>query len=169
MRPFYRASHYGMQNSVGYMIRRTANMVLPQMEALFGDADLTFSQWTVLMALREWRQSTSAEIARNICHDAGSLTRMIDQLEERGLIARLRSDADRRVVMLTLTPKGAALVESVLPRVVEFWNKLLGGFNHGEIKTLIKLLSRLTVVAAGEEIPKKPGLARTSPSSPSRP
>jgi DNA-binding MarR family transcriptional regulator len=127
------------------------------MESLFGDADLTFSQWTVLMALREWRQSTSAEIARNICHDAGSLTRMIDQMEERGLIARLRSDADRRVVMLTLTPKGAALVESVLPRVVEFWNKLLGGFNHVEVKTLIKLLSRLTAAAAGEEIPKSRG------------
>src|ERR1700722_5787924 len=111
MRPFYPTSHYGMQNSVGYMIRRTANMVLPQMEALFGDAGLTFSQWTVLMALREWRQSTSGEIARNICHDAGSLTRMIDQLDERGLITRLRSAADRRVVMLTLTPKGSALVE----------------------------------------------------------
>jgi DNA-binding MarR family transcriptional regulator len=157
MRSFYRASDYGMHNSVGYMVRRTSNMVLPQMEAMFGDADITFSQWMVLMTLREWGQSTAAEIARNICHDAGSLTRMIDQLEERGLITRLRSEADRRVVMLTPTPKGAALVESVLPQVVDFWNKLLGGFNQDEIKTLIKLLSRLTAAAAGEEIPKSRG------------
>jgi hypothetical protein len=35
MRPFYRASQYGMKNSVGYLVRRTANLVLPRFEALF--------------------------------------------------------------------------------------------------------------------------------------
>ena len=149
MRPFYRASDYGMKNSVGYLVRRTANLVLPQLEALFADNELTFSQWTVLMALRELQASTSAEIARNICHDAGSLTRILDQLERRGLIARQRSEADRRVVTLTLTPRGADLVESLMPRVVEFWNELLGGFSHAEIKTLIRLLTRLVTAAGG--------------------
>ena len=59
MRPFYRASDYNMKNSVGYLIRRTSNLMLPQLEALFADASLTFSQWTVLMALREWGNSTA--------------------------------------------------------------------------------------------------------------
>jgi DNA-binding MarR family transcriptional regulator len=152
MRPFYRASHYGMKNSVGYLIRRTANLVLPQIEKIFADDELTFSQWTVLMALREWQASTSAEIARNICHDAGSLTRILDQLERRGLVARLRSDTDRRVVMITLTPRGAETVERVMPKVVAFWNGLLGGFNHAEIKTLIGLMTRLVAAAGGADI-----------------
>jgi DNA-binding MarR family transcriptional regulator len=101
------------------------------------------------MALREWRTSTSAEMARNICHDAGSLTRILDQLEARGLIARLRSDADRRVVTLTLTPQGAEMMERLMPRVVDFWNTLLGDFNHAEIKSLIGLLTRLVEAAGG--------------------
>jgi DNA-binding MarR family transcriptional regulator len=151
MRPFYRASHYGMKNSVGYLVKRTANLVLPQLQDMFADKDLTFSQWTVLMALREWRASTSAELARNICHDAGSLTRMLDQLETRGLITRLRSDTDRRVVMLTLTPQGGELVDSVLPRVVDYWNNLLGDFSHVEIKTLIALMTRLVAAAGGAD------------------
>jgi DNA-binding MarR family transcriptional regulator len=150
MRPFYRVSDYGMKNSVGYLIRRTANLVLPQFEAMFADDELTFSQWTVLMALREWQASTSAEIARNICHDAGSLTRILDQLEKRGLIARLRSDTDRRVVMLTLTPRGAEMVERLMAKVVDFLNSLLGYFSHGEIKTLIRLMTRLVAAAGGE-------------------
>ncbi|HEX4269896.1 MAG TPA: MarR family transcriptional regulator [Rhizomicrobium sp.] len=150
MRPFYKAGDYGMKNSVGYLIRRTANLVLPQLETMFAEDELTFSQWTVLMALREWQASTSAEIARNICHDAGSLTRILDQLEQRGLIARLRSDADRRVVMLTLTPRGGEMVERLIHKVVDFWNSLLGDFSHGEIKTLIKLMSRLVTAAGGE-------------------
>jgi DNA-binding MarR family transcriptional regulator len=149
MRPFYRASQYGMKNSVGYLVRRTANLVLPQFEALFADAELTFSQWTVLMALREWRSSTSAEMARNICHDAGSLTRILDQLETRGLIARLRSDSDRRVVTLTLTPQGAEMMERLMPRVVDYWNTLLGDFSHTEIRSLIGLLTRLVEAAGG--------------------
>ena len=108
MRPFYRASHYGMKNSVGYLIRRSCE---PDHAADGGAVrrceSLTFSQWTVLMALREWGQSTAAELARDICHDAGSLTRILDELEERGLVARARSETDRRVVALTLTPQGS--------------------------------------------------------------
>lgn len=150
MRPFYRASHYNMRNSVGYLVRRTSNLMLPQLEELFADASLTFSQWTVLMALREWGHSTSAELARDICHDAGSLTRILDELEQRDLIARTRSETDRRVVALSMTPQGLALVETLLPRVVAHWNELLGDFSHLEIKQLIKLLTRLTQAAEGK-------------------
>jgi DNA-binding MarR family transcriptional regulator len=144
MRPFYRASHYSMKNSVGYLIRRTSNLMLPQMEALFTEEALTFSQWIVLMTLREWGHSTSAELARDICHDAGSLTRILDELEQRDLITRVRSETDRRVVTLSLTPQGLALVEALLPRIVDHWNELLGDFSHLEIKLLIKLMTRLT-------------------------
>jgi DNA-binding MarR family transcriptional regulator len=149
MRPFYRADQYGMKNSVGYLVRRAANLILPQFETLFAKEELTFSQWAVLMALREWEASTSGEIARHICHDAGSLTRILDQLERRGLIARLRSDADRRVITLTLTPQGLELVESLMPRVADFWNSLLSDYSHAEIKALIRLLTRLVDAAGG--------------------
>ena len=131
MRPFYRAGDYSMKNSVGYLIRRTSNLVLPQMEALFADADAD------LLAMdradgpaRMGHLAPRCELARNICHDAGSLTRILDELEQRDLIARVRSETDRRVVTLSLTPQGLALVETLLPRVVEHWNTLLGEFSH---------------------------------------
>src|SRR5580704_17744989 len=139
MRPFYRSTQYGMKNSVGYLIRRSSNLLMPQMEALFASESLTFSQWTVLMALREWGQSTAADLARHICHDTGSLTRILDELEERGLITRARSETDRRVVGLTLTPKGLSMVETHLPRVVDFWNGLISDFSHVVVKLLVKL------------------------------
>jgi DNA-binding MarR family transcriptional regulator len=160
MRPFYHANRYGMDNSVGYLVKRSTGLILPQMEALFASEALTFSQWTVLMALREWGQSTAAELARNICHDAGSLTRMLDELEDRGLVARARSEIDRRVVTLTLTAQGLGMVESLLPRVVEFWNRLLSTFSHLEIKTLVTLLSRLVAAASQER--DEPRRARLS-------
>jgi DNA-binding MarR family transcriptional regulator len=149
MRPYYKPSNYTLHNSVGYLMRMSVNRLLPQMEALFQDAELTFSQWTTLVALHSGI-STAGDLAHNICHDAGSLTRLIDQLVERGFVTRRRSETDRRVVTLALTPHGSKLVEEMAPRVMEFWNGLLSGFSHAEIDTLIALLTRLAVTAEGK-------------------
>lgn len=151
MRPYYRARNYTMKNSVGYLMRMAINRVLPQMEALFEDAELTFSQWTTLVALHDGRIATAGDLAHNICHDAGSLTRLIDQMEQRGLVARQRSDADRRVVKLSLTPRGRALVEKLAPRVMNLWNRLLSGFTPAEVDSLIALLTRLVMAAEGPD------------------
>ena len=151
MKPYYSASNYAMRNSVGYLMRMTSNLVLPQMEALFQDQELTFSQWTTLVALHDGRITTPGDLAQNICHDAGSLTRLVDQMVERGLVARGRSETDRRVVTLSLTPRGSSLVETLAPKVMNFWNELLSGFSHGEIDTLITLLTRLVLKADSKQ------------------
>jgi DNA-binding MarR family transcriptional regulator len=150
MRPYYRPSNYTMRNSVGYLMRICTNRVLPQMEALFEDQELTFSQWTTLVALHDGRISTAGDLAHNICHDAGSLTRLIDEMIKRGLVTRSRSESDRRVVTLALTQRGCDLVEELAPRVMDFWNDLLAGFSHAEVDTLINLLTRLVLVAEGQ-------------------
>src|SRR5450755_3529511 len=87
-------------------MRMCTNLVLPQMEALFEDQELTFSQWTTLVTLHDGRITTAGDLAQNICHDAGSLTRLIDQMVVRGFVTRDRSQTDRRVVTLSLTPRG---------------------------------------------------------------
>jgi len=156
-KPYYTPANYAMRNSVGYLMRMCTNRVLPQMEALFADAELTFSQWTTLVALHDGRIKTAGDLAHNICHDAGSLTRLIDEMERRGLVNRSRSEADRRVVSLSITARGRALVEQLAPRVMHFWNGLLTGFTHAEVDTLIGLLTRLVMAAEAQTGKKKPG------------
>jgi DNA-binding MarR family transcriptional regulator len=143
MKPYYSTANYAMRNSVGYLMRMCTNRLLPQMEALFTEQELTFTQWTTLVALHDGRITTASDLAHNICHDAGSLTRLIDQMVERGFVTRARDEKDRRVVRLGLTPRGRKLVEALAPRVMDFWNGLLTGFSHAEIDTLIALLTRL--------------------------
>jgi len=147
MKPYYTTDNYAMKNSVGYLMRICTNRVLPQMETLFQDQELTFSQWTTLVALHDGRITTPGDLAQNICHDAGSLTRLVDQMVQRGFVTRGRSETDRRVVTLSLTPRGRSLVEALAPKVMHFWNGLLSGFTHAEIDTLINLLTRLAIVA----------------------
>ena len=150
MKPYYKPANYAMKNSVGYLMRICTNRLLPQMEELFRDQELTFSQWTTLVALHDGRINTAGDLAHNICHDAGSLTRLIDQMVERGLVTRGRCENDRRVVKLALTPRGREVVEALAPRMMNFWNGLLSGFTHAEVDTLIGLLTRLVIVAEGK-------------------
>lgn len=150
MRPYYKPSNYTMRNSVGYLMRVSTNRLLPQMETLFEDQELTFSQWTTLVALHSGI-TTAGDLAHNICHDAGSLTRLIDEMIKRGLVTRSRSDSDRRVVTLALTERGSNLVEALAPRMMNFWNGMLAGFTHAEVDTLINLLTRLLLVAEGQQ------------------
>ena len=147
MKPYYSPANYSMRNSVGYLMRMCTNRVLPQMEALFEDAELTFSQWTTLVALHDGRIRTAGDLAHNICDDAGSLTRLVDEMVKRGLVNRSRSETDRRVVTLSLTPRGRSLVEALGPRVMNMWNGLLAGFTHAEVESLIGLLTRLVMAA----------------------
>ncbi|MDB5734281.1 MAG: hypothetical protein JWN16_918, partial [Alphaproteobacteria bacterium] len=49
MKPYYTEKNYAMRNSVGYLMRICTNRLLPQMEAMFQDEELTFSQWTTLV------------------------------------------------------------------------------------------------------------------------
>jgi DNA-binding MarR family transcriptional regulator len=144
-RPFYRVEGFEARRSLGYLTRRLHNLVVPRAEALFADADFTFSQWVVLMAVRDGIADTCGEIARHMDHDTGAVTRLVDQLEARGFLIRNRSTSDRRVVHLEITPAGRALARSLLPRIVEFWNDVLEGFSVGEVTQLIDLLSRLMV------------------------
>jgi DNA-binding MarR family transcriptional regulator len=150
-RPYYKPGNYAMSRSVGYLMRMAVNRVMPQMEAMFQDRELTFSQWTTLVALNDGKISTAGELARTICHDSGSLTRLVDQMVERGFITRSRCEQDRRSVRLALTARGRGMVEALAPDVMNFWNKRLVGFSHEEIDTLIALLTKLVLATEGEQ------------------
>ena len=142
-KPFYDVESFTGCKSIGYLVRRAHNQLMPRAEALFADAELTFSQWVVLMSLRDRTATTCAEIARHMNHDTGATTRLVDQLEKRGLLARTRSTADRRVVHLKLLAPGKAMAKALTPRIVDFWNRVLEDFSREEAATLIKLLTRL--------------------------
>ena len=131
------------RRSLGYLIRRLHNLVIPRAEALFADADFTFSQWVVLMAVRDGIATTCGDIARHLDHDTGAITRLVDQLEERGFIARRRCTQDRRVVHLEITGAGKRLAKSLSPRIVQFWNTTLDGFTAEEFAQLVSLMTRL--------------------------
>ena len=150
---FYSDSNFHPDNSIGYLIRRSEQLGTVALEPVFAAHDITKTQWSALVALHFARASTCAEIARDLGHDKGATTRLVDTLEERGWVVRTRGEEDRRLVRVTLTPSGEAITAAVRDVVIGLWNDWLKDWKDSDIVELTRLLARLrdTLQHATEE------------------
>jgi DNA-binding MarR family transcriptional regulator len=141
---YYSESNFHPETSIGYLIRRSEQLGTAQLEPIFAAAGITKTQWSALVALHFKRASTCAEVARDLCHDKGATTRLVDTLEERGWVVRDRdAGEDRRVVRLALTPTGEKIAGEVRDAVVRVWNVWLKDWEEKDILDLTRLLQRL--------------------------
>ncbi len=144
---FYDVASYAARDSIGYLIRRLTTIFTARIESAFESHQFTLTQWGVLMHLRDGLATTASDLACAFQHDTGALTRLLDQLERRGLIVRHRSARDRRVVELALTPGGHAAIATLLPLVVEQMNQALAPLTRAEFNqfrgSLVKVLGHL--------------------------
>lgn len=97
---------------------------------------LTVAQSGVLRNLAIHGPLSSADLSRKLYVTPANITGIVDRLEKKGLVERVRQAADRRVSLISLTESGQKLGES-LPDPIE--NKLiagLAGLDHSRIKEL---------------------------------
>lgn len=140
---FYRPEKYSPEDSVGYLMRRIITLVGQGVERELEPAGLTNAQWMPLMKLYMGVASTVAELARECDLDAGSMTRLLDRLEGKQLIRRVRSCDDRRVVNIELTEAGRVAAQEIPKVLCKLQNANLAGFSVEEWKTLKGLLRRI--------------------------
>lgn len=140
---FYQLATYHAQSSVGYLVKRAHSLMLDVMEPIFAERGFSFVQYVILSWLRDGIAVNPKDICAQYRHDSGALTRVIDQLAERGLLERVRRDKDRRKVELQLTPAGRDVIESLIPLVVEKLNEALDDFTLEESGELVRLLIKL--------------------------
>jgi DNA-binding MarR family transcriptional regulator len=139
----YLPDTYRSRDSVGYLVRRLYTLMLARFESALAQADFTLTQWIVLIQVHEGVARTASDIAHDLGHDTGALTRVVDQLEARGFLQRRRSAQDRRQVELRLTPAGHAIVKKLLPLVVDQTNQALTPLTREEFGQMQRMLVRL--------------------------
>lgn len=139
----YKVETYKSQLSIGYLVKRAHSLMLDVMEPVIEQLGFSFIQYVIMATLRDGIAVTPTVICSQYRHDSGALTRVIDQLAERGLLERVRRDRDRRKVELQLTAAGRATIESLLPMVVDKLNETLTEFSKPELQELLRLLIKL--------------------------
>jgi len=120
--------------------------------------ELSFPQVMLLLLIAEKGSVSAGEIARDMYVTQGVITRMADRLLDKGLIERKRDPEDRRVVKLTLTPRGKAMAARVERKRIEDLKAVLRGIPHAEREMLIAILRKI-----GENLEAERGTGGSRP------
>ncbi len=151
--PLYTVANYTPDDSIGALIHQVKLRMTQSMDERISDLDITTAQWLVLKHIAATDGQTASALCKGSGCDTGSMTRMLDRLEEKGLIRRERSTTDRRVQQLHLTDAGRALLPTLVPRVVDALNTLLTDFSEAELDTLKSMLRRMLRNLDGSKTP----------------
>ncbi|WP_345952675.1 MarR family transcriptional regulator [Mucilaginibacter sp. PAMB04168] len=87
--------------------RNLTNLYRP----LLAELDITYPQYLVLMVLWEHKQQTVNQLGEKLYLDTGTLTPLLKRMEQKGIVSRIRSKQDERIVMISLTTSGIQLKE----------------------------------------------------------
>ena len=130
--------------SIGVLFKQTRDAMWAAMSrALTAEGwEFTFNQYITLKRLSEG-PSTAGELARGVEIHPGAMTRLLDDLQKRGLVRRLADPDDRRVLKVELTDAGRHARE-VTERVAEQVRVYaMEGINEEERKALARLLTQV--------------------------
>lgn len=145
----YNAAEIDLESSLGYYLTKARNVLVERMDRAVKPLGLTAQQIGVILLLSAHRASTPFELSRVMSYDSGSMTRLLDRLEKKGFVVRTRSDADRRMVKLELTPQGVDAARQLPELGTAVLNEQLRGFSAADHATLVSLLERFIANGIG--------------------
>src|SRR5690242_20807249 len=105
--------------------------------------DISAPQLFVLASVANKEADSAAGLCKSISYDPGAMTRMIDRLEQKGLVRRVPNPDDRRAMNLELTSAGKALYPQLLNAKETVQAQFLRGFGKAEVQQLESLLNRM--------------------------
>ena len=121
---------------------RAAETVTADVHGELTESGLSISQFGVLEALFHLGAMCQKDIAQKILKSAGNITMVIDNLEKRALVKRVRNDKDRRYFDIHLTEEGKALIAEIFPRHAERIRKKMAVLSQAEQHELGELLRK---------------------------
>lgn len=131
-----------LQQEAYLSLWRTYDRLKTLEDALFGEYDLSPQQYNTLRLLRSVHPGTMPTLAlgARLVSRAPDVTRLLDKLEQRGLIERERRASNRRVVEIGITGEGLTLLDELALLVRDCHRRQLGHLPDKTLQDLIKLL-----------------------------
>lgn len=105
--------------------------------------DLSYAQYGLLFGLAEHGELTAGDLAAVADVTASTASKMLDRLVESGLVERVRSERDRRSVLVALTAHGGELVAARRAEYEERWARALSGFSREELLGATAVMERV--------------------------
>jgi len=138
-------------SSLPMLLNRSLDAIMPPYRDLFQEFGVTEQQWRVLRVLWEQKHLTSAQISSLTLLPSPSLVGILDRLERKDLVKRLRSTSDRREINITITNLGRELQSKVMPKVKLIQDQTrekLSPTEWKQINNILKKLDRIKIEEA---------------------
>jgi MarR family transcriptional regulator, organic hydroperoxide resistance regulator len=126
-----------------YLLNRAGARIAAAFSEEVRPLGATLQMWRVLAALREGDGRRMGDLSETTSIEVSTLTRLVDNMEKKGLVARRRDAADARVVALHATPAGRRLTQRITPIAERYESVALAGFTAAEADILKAALRRL--------------------------
>ena len=144
----------------GALLDQLARRMRLRSESVLAPLGLRPRHLLALTVLRDRHGSTQQDLAKTLQMDATNIVGLLNDLEDRRLIARRRAAADRRRHVVGLTGPGAELLAKAEFALAAVEDEILGALGHEDRETLYELLQRATGTSGTEA-----GLSADPPAS----
>lgn len=134
------------KNAPGFLVGRIAHRLQVHISKYLIDSgiQLTAAQLTILTALAHLDSANSMNsLAELLGRDPSTLKRQLNGIVKLGLVARNSSSEDGRVIEITITTEGRALVELTMPMSYALRERTMAGISEADKKILVKCLSKM--------------------------
>jgi DNA-binding MarR family transcriptional regulator len=128
---------------VARLISRAQNALADELDVKLAPFDITAAQYVVLSTLHSGRANIAAQICKELSYSPGAMTRMLNRLEQKGMVRKAPSIGNRRTVQLELTEEGQRLFPSLLQASGTVIEQYFGAFNAQELDTFEALLLKM--------------------------
>ena len=126
-----------------YLLNRAGTRIATAFSEEVRPLGATLQIWRVLAALHERDGRRMGDLRETTSIEVSTLTRLVDGMETKGLVARRRDAADARAVTLHVTPAGRRMTRIILPIAERYEKVALEGFSEAEARVLKTALRRL--------------------------
>lgn len=138
-----------LDDLLGFHVRFAHLAMFRDWAATLKECDLTQKQLAVLSLIRTNAGCSQIALGASLGTDRATMMAIIDRLEERDLVVRVRSKIDRRRQELYLTPGGETLLDGAFGLIEQHEARFCALFKPGELETLVDLLQRIYAREAG--------------------
>ena len=138
-----------IEESLGYLINRAARDFAGRLAVELRRHDVGIGQWAVLLHLWAADGMSQAQLARRVAIEQPTMVRTIDRMERDGLVTRSPDPLDRRASRISLTERGWALRDRLVPLAGEVNQAATAMLTEREVATLRQLLMKLVAGEAG--------------------
>ena len=132
-----------LETYLPYLLNRAGVRIADAFSKEIRPLGATLQMWRVLAALRELNGSRMGDLSDTTSIAVSTLTRLVDSMEKKKLVARRGDPADARAIVLHATAAGRSLTRRILPIADRYEKVALHGFDVGEAKRLKAALRRL--------------------------